>query len=67
MLKNRVDNVQWTFTSVYGPIDNNLKVYFWEELRHISSICHAVWLLCGDFNAIRFRSKKNKYKLSYKG
>jgi hypothetical protein len=28
MLKNKVDNVQWTFTSVYGPVDSNLKVQF---------------------------------------
>jgi hypothetical protein len=59
MLKNKVDNVQWTFISVYGPVDNNLKLNFWEELRHISLICYEAWLLCGDFNAIRFRSEKS--------
>jgi exonuclease III len=36
MLKNRVDNTQWTFTSVYGPVDSSLKVQFWEELRLVA-------------------------------
>jgi hypothetical protein len=26
MLKNRMDNQNWTFTSMYGSIDNSLKV-----------------------------------------
>jgi hypothetical protein len=58
MLKNRVDNTQWTFTSVYGPVDSSLKVQFWDELRQIMTVNYDVWLICGDFNAIRFSNEK---------
>jgi endonuclease/exonuclease/phosphatase family metal-dependent hydrolase len=35
-----------------------LKGQFWEELRNISVVRDATWLLCGDFNAIRFKYEK---------
>jgi hypothetical protein len=59
MLKNRVDANKWTFTSVYDPIDASLKGQFWEELRNISVVKDATWLLCGDFNVIRFKYEKS--------
>jgi hypothetical protein len=59
MIKNRLDNVNWTFTTVYGPVDNSVKEQFWQELRDIKSISYEAWLICGDFNAIRFRNEKS--------
>jgi hypothetical protein len=44
MIKNRLNILNWTFTSVYRPIDNNLKVQFWEELRHIRPFNYIAWL-----------------------
>jgi exonuclease III len=59
MIKNRFDNVNWTFTTVYGPVDTSVKEQFWQELRDIKAISYAAWLICGDFNAIRFRNEKS--------
>jgi hypothetical protein len=59
MLKNMIDDAQWTFTSVYGPVDSSLQGQFWEELRYISTVRYVAWLICGDFNAIRFKHEKS--------
>jgi hypothetical protein len=59
MLKNRPDNFKWTLTIVYGLIDSSLKDQFWTELRQIYSCNYEAWLLCGDFNSIRFRNEKS--------
>jgi hypothetical protein len=59
MLKNRTDNFKWTFTTFYGPIDSSLKDQFWTDLRQIYSYSYEVWLLCRDFNSIRFRNEKS--------
>jgi hypothetical protein len=40
-------------------VDSSLKVQFWEELRQIKTGCHEAWLICGDFNAIRFSHEKS--------
>jgi hypothetical protein len=31
-----------------------------EELRYISTVRYDVWLICGDFNAIRFKHEKSE-------
>jgi endonuclease/exonuclease/phosphatase family metal-dependent hydrolase len=36
-----------------------LKDQFWEKLRSISAVRDAAWLLCGDFNDIRFKYEKS--------
>jgi hypothetical protein len=49
MLKNKIDNHNWTFTYVYGHVDNSLKVQFLDELSQIRKFSYEVWLICGDF------------------
>ena len=57
-IKNRIDAVQWCLTVVYGPVNNSLKAQFWEELHQIGTNCYDAWLICGDFNTIRYRHEK---------
>jgi hypothetical protein len=59
MLKNRVDNTQWTFTSVYGHVYSSLKAQFCDELRQIKNVSHDAWLIYGDFNVIHFSNEKS--------
>lgn len=44
---------------VYGPNDLALKTSFWQELHHIRDSWSGMWLVSGDFNAIRTKSKKS--------
>jgi hypothetical protein len=61
MLKNRVDDAKWTFTYVYDPVNASLKGQFWEELRNINTVRYTTWLLCENFNAIRFKHEKSDH------
>jgi hypothetical protein len=56
---NRVDSFSWCFTIVYGPVDASLKGAFWDELNLIGSVALEAWVICGDFNVIRFRHEKS--------
>jgi hypothetical protein len=58
LLRNRIDSVLWCFTVVYGPVNNDLKTQFWEELSQIGNNCPYPWLICGDFNSLIFRYEK---------
>jgi hypothetical protein len=60
MIKNMIDNVNWTFTTVYGLVDTSVKDQFWKELRDIKPVSYEAWLICGDFNVIRFRNEKSR-------
>jgi hypothetical protein len=44
---------------VYGSIDPGLKSAFWEELRQVGSMIYEAWLVCGDFNSLRFTYEKS--------
>lgn len=47
-------------TIVYALVARNLKYEFWEELRHCRVGRDNMWIVCGDFNAIRKRSEKSR-------
>lgn len=57
-LKNKSNNVEWLFTTVYGPVLSHLRVDFLNEIRSIALLGPSAWLICGDFNLIRSRSEK---------
>jgi hypothetical protein len=44
---------------VYGHVDNSIKGVFWEELNLLGNEVLDALLICGDFNALRFRHKKS--------
>lgn len=54
-----VDNNNWVITVVYAPVDYSLKREFWQELQYSSGKTSNLWVLCGDFNAIRLRNEKS--------
>lgn len=59
IVENKLDNVQWQLTVVYGPVLRHYKQEFWDELNFIRNGNLDVWFLCGDFNAIRKKEKKS--------
>lgn len=66
-IQNRVDDsVRWSLTVVYGPINLSLKKEFWAELNSIGTQVHTNWLLCGDFNSLRFRHEKTGQNFQHK-
>ena len=56
--KNVGDQFKWAFTSVYGPNLNKRRRLMWEELTRLISWWDLPWCLRGDFNIIRFPSKR---------
>lgn len=57
--ENKLDSTLWHLTTVYGPVDRTIKPQLWEELDTIRNNCTDMWVLCGDFNAIRNRKEKS--------
>ena len=49
---------QWTFTGVYGPVENNLRESFWEELGAIKGLWDGPWCVGGDFNEVLFPNER---------
>jgi hypothetical protein len=47
-------------TIVYGPVDSPLINTFWNELNNLGTTILNAWLMCDDFNLIRFRHKKSE-------
>jgi hypothetical protein len=47
-------------------INTRLKVLFWEELKSIGNNITDAWLICGDFNSIRFRNERSGSIFSHK-
>lgn len=43
---------------VYGHVLGPQKQVFWEELSQIRDPIDKLWILCGDFSAIRQKSEK---------
>jgi hypothetical protein len=58
------DPTPWWISIVYGPQDDEEKVAFLDELRHIRATCAGPWLLCGDFNLIYRDEDKNNSNLN---
>lgn len=50
--RNRVDNVTWVRTLVYGPNARHLKQGFWREIRSCQPGSGLPWVICGNFNSI---------------
>lgn len=46
------------FINVYGPQSGSKKEELWDDLNRILSDDNVVWILFGDFNAVRLRDEK---------
>lgn len=58
-LTNKVDQTHWQYTIVYGPTIRSKKREFWTELDQIRHGSHKLWIISGDFNAIRYLHEKS--------
>ena len=56
--KNVVDQFEWAFIGVYGPNFDRDKRLLWEELFGLCSWWNVPWCVGGDFNVVRFPSKR---------
>lgn len=56
--------VQWHMTAVYGPQDDNSKLFFLAELRWMRQVVSDKWLIIGDFNLILQAADKNNNKFN---
>ena len=56
--KSVVDLFEWAFTRVYGPNSVKERRLLWEELFGLSSWWNVPWCVGGDFNVVRFPSKR---------
>ncbi|RVW72725.1 Glycerol-3-phosphate acyltransferase, chloroplastic [Vitis vinifera] len=58
--KNCEDGFLWIFTRVYGPTLKRYRGLLWEELGVIRGLWSDPWCIGGDFNVIRFPSKRSR-------
>lgn len=58
-LVNKIDQTEWQYTVVYGPVIRQLKKELWHELDTIRQGIHKYWVISGDFNVIRSRHEKS--------
>lgn len=58
------DMASWSLATVYGPMDEGLKLDFLDEIRAISADCVRPLLIRGDFNQIYQAADKNNSKLN---
>ena len=56
--------LQWWFTGVYGPHQDNLKQFFLQELRDVRELCAGPWVVAGDFNQIFCSENKNNTNIN---
>lgn len=54
----------WTLAAVYGPVLEELKGAFLDELRQVHSMAVGPLLICGDFNLIYQAADKNNSRLN---
>lgn len=59
LIETRAYNKCWRITIVYGPVDNYLQNEFWTELDNSNRDRDELWIVCGDFNAIRHRKDRS--------
>ena len=52
------DQLVWAFTSVYGPNLLRDRRFLWEELCGLNRWWSVPWCVGGDFNVVRFPSKR---------
>lgn len=43
---------EWVATYVYGPVDTQDKIQFWEETTLVGTHWELPWLLIGEFNVV---------------
>ena len=60
LLKDVRCNTEWVGTCVYGPSSSNDRVEFWIELSRVAGLWKRPWVVGGDFNCIKFTSKKKE-------
>jgi hypothetical protein len=53
----------WTLSSIYGPVLEELKPAFLDELRDMCAQATGPLLLCGNFNQIYRATDKNNSRL----
>lgn len=58
------DGVNWWFTDVYGPQEDENKIQFLQELKDIRALCSGPWVLTGDFNMIYQAADKNNSNMN---
>ena len=58
--RNRVDHHEWVFSGVYGPQVDGERGFLWDELASINSWWGVPWCVGGDFNVVRFPSKRSQ-------
>lgn len=56
---NRKDDVVWEVINVYGPVQNERKQNFLEELANKINNTQCSFIIGGDFNLIRYASEKS--------
>ncbi|XP_059669248.1 uncharacterized protein LOC132314393 [Cornus florida] len=53
------DNFKWVFTGVYGPVVDDERPIFWEELCYVQGLWSFPWCLGGDLNSVRSSSERS--------
>ena len=53
-----LDQFVWAFTGVYGPNLHQDRRFLWEEICGLNSWWSVPWCVDGDFNVVRFPSKR---------
>lgn len=56
--KNYEDNLVWMYTGVYGPVLNEERGNFSNELSDIRCLESDPWCVEGDFNGVRFPGER---------
>lgn len=51
------EDLKWHLTGIYAPIKREARVEAWWGIGAVSGLFRGPWVLCGDFNTVRFPSK----------
>lgn len=57
-LSDRASNLVLCITNVYAPSSPDLRPAFLDEFKSIAPTNGTPWLVCGDFNMIRYATEK---------
>jgi len=58
-LASTATNLSMLITNVYAPSSPELRPAFLDELKSLSPPHNTPWIICGDFNMIRYAREKN--------
>ena len=64
-LRNKINNFEWCYTTVYGPLTSDSRRVFLHELMDLGNLGIDAWLIMGDFNMIRRRSERTGNTFSH--